>query len=252
MSEGIQLWHFFVVVILVDEREGGSKYHSLQAGHHPPASKTPFKWRFAGVAMTQYWMLAWQLCDFLGDTASIAKKTYIFVIFRWGSGPPVSPPPPLWIRPWICVECTAKIFADGKHHNTHFLKLWTILVILMFDIHKVTSRCMLCTENELLMTDNHNRGQTRSQSIEAGLLEHYWISDASWYRYWKQVVRKTSLRLREELCLCSHSGSIAWTSTCHIAIKASPTVKSSSWLCRAYPGSEFVVANTQMEKVGAK
>ena len=41
--------------------------------------------------MAQYWMLAWQLCDFQGIQTSIAKKPYIFVIFQGGSGPPVPP-----------------------------------------------------------------------------------------------------------------------------------------------------------------
>ena len=32
----------------------------LKAGHHRPASETPFKWRFAGVPkMAQHWMHAW-------------------------------------------------------------------------------------------------------------------------------------------------------------------------------------------------
>ena len=40
----------------------------LKAGHHRPASETPFKWRFAGEPMVaQHWMQAWQPCDFPGD-----------------------------------------------------------------------------------------------------------------------------------------------------------------------------------------
>ena len=37
----------------------------LYAGHHGPASKTPYKWRFTSVPMmAQHQMLAWQNCNF--------------------------------------------------------------------------------------------------------------------------------------------------------------------------------------------
>ena len=50
----------------------------LYAGHHRPASETPFKWRFAGVPM-------------MDQHPSFARKPYMFVIFR-GGGPDPLPP----------------------------------------------------------------------------------------------------------------------------------------------------------------
>ena len=65
----------------------------LLAGHHRPASETPFRWHFAGVPMmAQHLTLAWLLFDFQGILTSIAKKPYIFVIYQRGSGPPVPTP----------------------------------------------------------------------------------------------------------------------------------------------------------------
>ena len=57
----------------------------LYAGHHWPASETPFKWRFAGVPlMAQHRMLAWQLCDFEGNRTSMLRNP----IFQgWGLSP---------------------------------------------------------------------------------------------------------------------------------------------------------------------
>ena len=66
----------------------------LLAGHHWPASKTPFKWRSAGVPIKAQHLNA-KMCDFKGIQTSIAKKPYKFVIFQRGSGPPALPPPPL-------------------------------------------------------------------------------------------------------------------------------------------------------------
>ena len=77
---------------LVDE--GGEDKKTLKAGHHWPASKTPFKWRFAGgPMMAQHWMLTWLLAlwFFMGSGPVISEKPYSFVIFQRGSVPPVPP-----------------------------------------------------------------------------------------------------------------------------------------------------------------
>ena len=50
----------------------------LKAGHHRPANKTPFTWRFAGgpmVAQNEYWIGCFVI--FQGILTSIAKKPYI-------------------------------------------------------------------------------------------------------------------------------------------------------------------------------
>ena len=71
----------------------------LSAGHHRPASETPFN----AVSLAGWWVhkiKCWldRFVIFQGIRTSIAKKPYIFVmIFQRGSGPPA--PPPLWIRP---------------------------------------------------------------------------------------------------------------------------------------------------------
>ena len=69
--------------------KGGRIQIPLQAGHHRPASETPFKWRFAGVLM----MPLHGMLIFQGIWTRIAKKLYIFVIFQRGRGsvPPVPP-----------------------------------------------------------------------------------------------------------------------------------------------------------------
>ena len=64
------------------------------AGHHRPASETPFEWRFTGVPMMA------QLGSFVifkGIQTRFAKKPYMFVIFKGGSET-LS----LWIRACRC------------------------------------------------------------------------------------------------------------------------------------------------------
>ena len=66
----------------------------LKAGHHRPASETPFKWRFAGMSMMVKLCMNSGLVAFLifqGIRTIIAKKPLIFVIL-WGGGPdPLDP-----------------------------------------------------------------------------------------------------------------------------------------------------------------
>ena len=78
----------------------------LKAGYYRPASKTPLKWRFAGMPMmAQHWILAWLLRDFSGGSGPVfAKKPYILVIFQWGGGRILCP---LWIRPWCTIDKTS-------------------------------------------------------------------------------------------------------------------------------------------------
>ena len=63
----------------------------LLAGHHQPASKTPFKWHFAGMPIRAQHCWLDRFVIFQGIRTSIAKKRYIFVIFHGRSGPPVPP-----------------------------------------------------------------------------------------------------------------------------------------------------------------
>ena len=78
---------------------GRKKPKPLKSGNHRPSSKTPFKWRFAGVPMmAQLWMLVCKLCNFKGSWTSIAKKTYIFVIFQGWVRNLCPHPTPKWIR----------------------------------------------------------------------------------------------------------------------------------------------------------
>ena len=70
---------------------------SLKVGHHSPASETPLKWRFTGVAIMapiEYWLGSFVI--FRGS-GSILLGNPIFLCFFQGGGPPV---PPLWKRPW--------------------------------------------------------------------------------------------------------------------------------------------------------
>ena len=68
---------------------------TLKAGHHRPASETPFKWGFAGRSlMAKYWILAWSFVVFQWIWISIVKKPYFCDL----SGGPDPLPPPLWIR----------------------------------------------------------------------------------------------------------------------------------------------------------
>ena len=62
--------------------------------------------------MAQQRMLAWELCDFSGDT-SIAKKPYIFVIFRGGGvEPPVLPSGSAHDMPHTGTACVNNIVTD--------------------------------------------------------------------------------------------------------------------------------------------
>ena len=84
MSEGVQL-NFENIVFL-----GGERIQIPPiAGHHRPASETPFKWCFAGMPiMAQHWIFI--IFQGIRAATSIAKKPYSFVI----CGPdPLSPPP---------------------------------------------------------------------------------------------------------------------------------------------------------------
>ena len=59
----------------------------LKAGHHRPASETPFQWRFADVPMMAHiecWHGSFVIIQGIGT--SIAKKPYICVIFQVGGG----------------------------------------------------------------------------------------------------------------------------------------------------------------------
>ena len=58
------------------------------SGPSSTASETPFRWRADNDPT-----LNASLVDaiFQGIQTCIARKPYIFVIFQWGSGPPVSP-----------------------------------------------------------------------------------------------------------------------------------------------------------------
>ena len=48
--------------------------------------------------MAQHWMLAWKLCDFLGDPDQYCKENLYFCDFSEGFGPHVSPlDPPMQI-----------------------------------------------------------------------------------------------------------------------------------------------------------
>ena len=72
---------FLYVFVLIDQ---GIQI-PLQIGHHRSASKTPFKWRFAGVPMMvniECWLGRFVI--FQGFWTGIAKKSYIFVIFQEG------------------------------------------------------------------------------------------------------------------------------------------------------------------------
>ena len=69
---------------------------SLEMGHHPPVSETPFKWRFAGVSsglrtvivkIPGHTNLLGNFVFFQGILTSIAKKPYNFVIFQGGPDP---------------------------------------------------------------------------------------------------------------------------------------------------------------------
>ena len=86
-------------------QEGSNSYNvmsgeriqiSLKAGHHRPASGTPFKWPFAGgrcLPNIECWLVSFVI--FQGLRTSIAKKPCSIVIFQKGGDPD---PNPLWIR----------------------------------------------------------------------------------------------------------------------------------------------------------
>ena len=97
----LQLWCFFFFFFFfwggggVGVRDREDPLIPIKAGHQWPASKMPFQCCFAGVAamMAQHWMLACLLWEFQGIRFSIAKKPYIFVIFK-GGGRVHTPCPP--------------------------------------------------------------------------------------------------------------------------------------------------------------
>ena len=67
-----------------------------------PLAICHFKWRFAGgPMMARYVMLAWYMCRdlrFSMGSGPVLLKNYIFVVFQWGSVPPVPPLDPPMIR----------------------------------------------------------------------------------------------------------------------------------------------------------
>ena len=106
-------------VFLVDE--GRENPNTTLRGPPSTAIEMPFRWRFAGVPMMAQTLNAGLVVFFIFSRirTSIAKKTYIFVIFRWraddgqtlnagfiaffnlsGNPDQSGPPVPLWIRPW--------------------------------------------------------------------------------------------------------------------------------------------------------
>ena len=85
----------------------------LLAGHHRPASERPLKWRFSGVPMMSlHWIWIGSFVILKGIRTRIAKKPYIFVIYRGGGGgggpdplsPPLDPPMMLVIRVHVSVD----------------------------------------------------------------------------------------------------------------------------------------------------
>ena len=54
---------------------------SICTGHQGPISETPFKWRFAGVAMMALYGMPMIV---LGILTNIAKEPYIFIIYQGG------------------------------------------------------------------------------------------------------------------------------------------------------------------------
>ena len=62
-------------------------------------------------------MLAWQFVIFQEILTSIAKKSYICVIFQGGGPDPLSP---LWIRPWTgensVLYVQIKVIASESYH----------------------------------------------------------------------------------------------------------------------------------------
>ena len=87
---------------------------SLKAGHHRPASETPFKWRFAGgPMMAQHWLLAWQLCDFSWVPDQYCYETLCFLWFFRG----VRTPAPLWIH--TCLLPYLEWSKYQSHYCTH-------------------------------------------------------------------------------------------------------------------------------------
>ena len=131
LSEGI----FVNVLFVVDA--GVSIPIPLLSGHHRPASKTPLKWRFAGVPMiAQQWILTWKLYDFQGIQTSFAEKTLYSCDFSGGGGgpDPLSPPPlftpsALQIRfyhgskQYFWSDCSL-----GKLHTTYLLGNWRYMM----------------------------------------------------------------------------------------------------------------------------
>ena len=98
---GCKFMTFFFFIFLVDE--GIEDLNTTISG---PSSAHQRNAIFAGVPMmAQHWMLAWQFCDFQGIQTSIAKKSYIFVIFSGGSGPPATPPPSGFAHDSCCRVC---------------------------------------------------------------------------------------------------------------------------------------------------
>ena len=68
------------------------------AGHHQPASETPFKWGFAGVLMMSLHGMLVNVCLVaLCVILRGSKKPFIFVILQGEGGGP-APPPPLDLR----------------------------------------------------------------------------------------------------------------------------------------------------------
>ena len=83
-QRGSKLTVFSFFFSLVDEKRDDKI--PLKAGHHRPASETPFKWRFAGMSMMfEHCMNSGLVAFFIfqGIRTSIAKKPLIFVIL-WG------------------------------------------------------------------------------------------------------------------------------------------------------------------------
>ena len=144
LSNGVLLWRFFVVFFSF--MGGGMIQKQRLVGHHLPASKTPFKWRFAGVSkMAQYWLLAWELYDFKGIRTSIAKNT-IFLWFSRGVPTPCPPPPPsgsahaLQFSLWYRLKSSSDVILDHKRecpcsqvflYRTEGSKMWLLNTMLI-------------------------------------------------------------------------------------------------------------------------
>ena len=105
LSEGV-----FLGVFLVDE--GREDQNTTIAGHHRPASGTPFKWRFTGEPMMaiECWLGSFVILRGSGPTLLGNPIFYCFFMGGGGGGGGggLHPLYPLWICAW-----------DGKNKGAH-------------------------------------------------------------------------------------------------------------------------------------